>query len=134
VLRECGLDEVLTNYSKAGGIFIGNSGGSMQVTRNVGLFLLNKENVRMEDISYLQYSAMGLVNFEFLPHFNKHSKEFLDRVEHYSMVFNTKIFSCADGGAIFVDDHQMYVYGEAYVIVGGTTTRLKTDTLFGRVK
>ncbi len=58
------------------------SGGSLQLTKTVAIyksFIGDLRDVTYED--YLGLSAMNLVDFEFLPHYNRWSQDFIATVK-----------------------------------------------------
>jgi peptidase E len=99
ILRS-GLSERLRECLTAGRLIVAASGGSMQLTQNVSLFRLL--NATLDDIfaHHAEYEAMGLVQYEILPHMNKYEPTFLAQVRRYSERVDHDVIGLADGSAL----------------------------------
>lgn len=124
-LKQLGLNSHLVKYCEEGGIIIGNSGGSMQVTRSVNLYKLFCDGLEKVIKEYDDLLALGLVNFEFLPHYNLHKEEFIALVQQYTIWLDITVYGCADGGAIIIDNKKLKFIGETYKIKSGEIMRIK---------
>jgi dipeptidase E len=110
LLRKRGLIDSLRAYVKDGGILIGISAGSIIMTNDISVAGLGEETdeniIGIED-----KSALGLVNFEFLPHWDG-SVEYLDLLKKYAKARNTMVYCCKDGDGIVINDNSIQLIGD----------------------
>ncbi len=67
-----------------GGLIVGASGGSMQLTKNVSLFRLLTESLEEVFANRDEYEGLGFAGYEILPHLNRLDTSFLETVQRYS--------------------------------------------------
>ena len=93
---------------RAGRLVVAASGGSLQLTPNVSIVRLQTEP--LEDVIATRgaYNGLGAVPYEFLPHVNRCTDEFLEKVRAYSEHVDHEIVGLADGGAIVHDTPERY--------------------------
>ena len=103
-LRRSGLGLRLREFVAAGRLVVGASGGAMQLTANVSLFRLLSESVEHVVTTRSDFEALGLVDFELLPHLNRHDEAFLEKVRRYSELVPNDIVALADGAALMSGD------------------------------
>jgi len=111
---------VLQDFVDKGGILVGVSGGSLQLTKTVAIyksFIGNLDDITHEDIMGL--SALNLVDFEFLPHYNRWNQDFIKAVKAYSAKFSSLIYACKDGDGIVVNDNKIEFVGNIVKIENG---------------
>ena len=65
------------------------------------------------------FSALGLNNFEFFPHFDKSNSGVGKRLKEYSKASKSVIYTCNDGDGIIVDDDNIQFFGEVLKIENG---------------
>lgn len=123
-LKSHKIDNALRKYYLDGGVLIGNSGGSMQLTRNVSLYRLVSNGLSQAKDEYMNYFATGLLDFEFLPHYNWHNERTIELVKEYTHVMNVTVYSCADGGSIISEDNKLKFTGETYLIHNGSIDKV----------
>lgn len=103
LLRKRKLMDKLMTYAGDGGIIIGISAGSILSTKTVEIAGYGDDGdenlIGVEDMS-----ALGLVDFEFMPHWNG-SVESLGQARNYAKLKNTIVYVCKDGDGIIVDDN-----------------------------
>lgn len=112
--------DVLRHFADQGGILVGVSGGSLQLTRTVALyksFMGGLDGVTHDD--YVGLSALNLVDFEFLPHYNRWNKDFINTIKAYSAKFDCLIYACRDGDGILVRDNEIEFTGNIIRIENG---------------
>ncbi|MCB9155525.1 MAG: Type 1 glutamine amidotransferase-like domain-containing protein [Caldilineaceae bacterium] len=95
-----GLMERIRQYVADGRLVIAASGGAMQFTRNVSLFRLVHNPVAAVLAAHNEYKALGMVDYELLPHLNKLPPPFLDKVQRYSASVPHDIVALADGAVL----------------------------------
>lgn len=114
ILRS-GLSTRLRQCLDAGCLVVAASGGSMQLTKNVSLFRLVDNPLNKVVAEYKDYEALGIVDYEFLPHLNRLESSFLEKVRRYSEQISHDVIGLADGAAL------LYVNSDEYLCVGQVT-------------
>jgi len=107
-----GLPSRLRHRLAVGGMIVGASGGSMQLTRNVSLFRLLTTPLEEVFANRGDYEALGFVGYELLPHLNRFEPPFLETVRLYSQRVAHDVIALADGAAV------LHTSGEDYRCVG----------------
>jgi len=111
---------ILIEYVWKGGILIGVSAGSIIMSKKINITTLHDENT----IGLKDYTALGLVDFEFFPHLGHNMKQFLENLKKYSIKSNSVIYACKDGDGIIVNDHEIKFFGEVLKIKNGEVSRV----------
>jgi dipeptidase E len=110
LLRKRGLIGLLQAYVKEGGILIGISAGSIIMTNDISVAGLGEESdeniIGMED-----KTGLGLVDFEFAPHWNG-SMEYLELISKYAKDKNKVVYACKDGDGIIIDGNDIKLIGD----------------------
>jgi peptidase E len=104
-LHDSGFGRSIAQAKAAGsdGLIMTASGGAMQLTPNVSLFRLLKDDVESVIAQRESYAALACVPFEMLPHSQSHSPEFMRSVHAYSAQTDSEIVLVPDGSALCVD-------------------------------
>ena len=111
----------LSDAFETGRSLLGASGGAMQFTTNVSIFRLLELDVDSVLEQREQYQGLGLVPFEILPHFDRHSPEFIEKVRLYSERAKSDIWCLPDGTAVAVVDNGSVVpIGNPKRLIAGT--------------
>ncbi|WP_194840879.1 Type 1 glutamine amidotransferase-like domain-containing protein [Filobacillus milosensis] len=105
------MDRVLRDYFNNGGTIVGVSGGAVQLGKTTNLFQLFTGKINDEASDTLNF-----VDFEFLPHYNRWSDEFKQKVQKYAQETGTKIYAGNDGDGLIVDGDQLHMVGDIVVI------------------
>ncbi|MBZ9635212.1 Type 1 glutamine amidotransferase-like domain-containing protein [Clostridium sp. FP1] len=104
----------LQEYIKGGGIIVGVSAGALMVSPTIGSAQFGDENhVDLGDLS-----ALGLVPFEIMPHWNRWSRYLAD-LQKYSLSNNVNIYTVCDGEGIIVQGDYIKLYGDIGIIENG---------------
>jgi len=114
LLRKRGLIELLQSYVNNGGILIGISAGSILMTKTIEIAGYGEggdENL----IGIEDKSALGFVDFEFMPHWNG-TEESLNPIKTYAKLKNTVVYVCKDGDGIIIFDDIIKVMGDVIKI------------------
>lgn len=114
LVRKRGMIEYLKSYVQNGGILIGISAGSILMTRTIEIAGCG-ENSDENSIGIQDLSALGLVDFEFMPHWDG-TEEFLNLVRDYARQKNTVVYVCKDGNGIVVNDDNIRLMGNVIKI------------------
>ena len=110
----------LREYVRTGGILIGVSAGSIIMSKTINITTLHDENT----IGLKDYTALGLVDFEFFPHLDHNMKQYLEDLKKYSIKSNLVIYACKDGDGIIVNDYEIKFFGEVLKIKNGEVSRV----------
>ena len=110
----------LREYVRTGGILIGVSAGSIIMSKTIDITTLHDENT----IGLKDYTALGLVDFEFFPHLDHNMKQYLEDLKKYSIKSNLVIYACKDGDGIIVNDYEIKFFGEVLKIKNGEVSRV----------
>lgn len=109
-LRERGLIPKLKAYAKNGGILLGLSAGSILMTPSVGTAAVPSLDCDENEVGLRAKNALGLVGFEFSPHYVKDKKVDAE-LKRYSLGLRHPIYACADGHGIIVRDGRIQFVG-----------------------
>lgn len=106
-LKERNIDKVIKDYYTNGGTIVGVSGGAVQLSKSTRLFHLFIGSNQDSDIAALQ-----LVDFEFLPHYNRWDNEFKAKVKDYVQSTGTIVYAGNDGDGIIVENGEIRLIGD----------------------
>ncbi|MEK4661764.1 Type 1 glutamine amidotransferase-like domain-containing protein [Priestia sp. FSL H7-0729] len=105
---------LLHSYVKSGGMLIGVSAGSILTTPTIEIAGYGEDadenNVDLKDMK-----ALGLVDFEFAPHWDG-SEDTLNSLKEYTRVNRTTVYACQDGGGLVVDGESVELYGNVRLV------------------
>lgn len=119
ILKKRNLIGKLQDYSKSGGIILGVSAGALITSPTIGSAQFGDEN----DVGLTDLSALGLVDFEMMPHWNKWS-DYLNDLQEYSAKNDIIIYTVSDGEGIVIQDDQINFYGDIGIIKNGVYTKM----------
>lgn len=108
-LRARGMLGPLREYVARGGTLVGASAGSILMTPEIGSSILC-DDAPLAGEEMADLSALGLVDFAFLPHIN-HMDSVPSLLEEYSRTHHCVIYGCPDGDGIVVDGEQIELLG-----------------------
>ena len=119
-IQRSGVSIGIRNCLAAGRLIVAASGGAMQFTTNVSLYRLLTQSVEKVAADHSAYAALGLVEYELLPHLNTLDEEFLVKVRRYSEVVSSDIVALEDGAAmIHENDGSVSCIGRGVRFRGG---------------
>ena len=72
----------------------------MQLTKNVSLFRLVNNPLEKVLAERKEYDALGIVEYEVLPHLDRLASSFLEKVRRYSERMDHDVIGLADGAAL----------------------------------
>ena len=122
-----GLAGKLQQYLTTGRMIVAASGGSMQITKNVSLYRLL--NGALDDVfeNRSEYEALGIVDYEILPHLNRFEPSFLEIVRYYSERVDHDVIGLSDGAAVLHRSSDNYwCVGQVTRFHRGVMTPIKT--------
>ena len=116
-LKKRDLLNDLKDYVEKGGVLIGTSAGAIIMTANISISsrFFPSENKPTDT------SSLNLVDFEFLPHFNK-LKDGQAELCRYSQG-RRKVYACPDGSGILVNGNEVRFIGEILTFENGEMSK-----------
>lgn len=121
-LKNRNLVSVLNTFVEKGGVLIGVSAGSIIMSKSIAVTTIDDDiGGDQNTVGLKDFSALGLNDFEFFPHYDK-DEEILKRLKEYSKTSKSIIYACNDGDGIIVDDDKMQFFGEVLKIENGEIT------------
>jgi hypothetical protein len=102
---------------------VGASGGALQLTPNVSLFRLTAASVETVLAEREAFAALGMVEFELLPHLNRLDAGLLEAVRVYSQATPAEVVALADGAAVIVAGGEARCSGEVVRFPEGSPWR-----------
>lgn len=114
---------VIKNFVEKGGVLIGVSAGSTIMSKTIAVMSIDEDiGGDQNTVGLKDFSALGLNEFEFFPHFDINNDEITKRLKEYSKTSKSVIYACKDGDGIIVDDNNMQFFGEVLKIENGDIT------------
>lgn len=110
------LIDLLKSYVNNHGILIGVSAGSIIMTKSIELAGFG-ENGDQNKVELQDLNSLGLVDFEFLPHWNGQSGSVED-LRKYSIAKNITVYACKDNEGIIVENDTVKLIGQIEIIRG----------------
>jgi len=126
-LRESGFLKRLEKFVERGGVLAGLSAGAIIMTPHIYLAGHPPHEGDENEVRLKNLSSLGLVDFEFLPHFTN-SRRTNEAILKYSRRSKYPIIACPDGSGVVVDDTSMSFIGTAYLFFRGKKLRLTNQT------
>lgn len=105
---------LLRSYVKSGGILIGVSAGSILTTPTIEIAGYG-EDADENEVGLNDMKALGLVDFEFAPHWDG-SEDALNSLREYTRVNRTAVYVCQDGGGLVIDGESVELYGNVSLV------------------
>jgi len=117
-LRQSGMLSELKQFVKNGGILTGLSAGAIIMTSSIETAGFPEFDKDENDENLKNLKGMGLVNFEFFPHY-KNSKRYDREIVSYSRSHDSPVYACPDGSGIIVNNNQLTFIGKAFCFFKG---------------
>ncbi len=124
-LRRSGLLDVIKRFALRGGVVGGLSAGGILMTPDIGLAGYPKFDRDEDEIgmSGRACRALGLVDFEFFPHFRR-SRRYRDALARYSERSGRALYACRDGSGIVVEGDRFTAHGDVWLFDRGQERRI----------
>lgn len=122
-LRASGWIQQLKAYSRKGGVLAGLSAGALILTENINLAAYPPFDSDENDVKLKDFTALGLVPFEFYPHFLPRDP-WIRALKVYSKAKKNPILAATDGSGIVVQGKKITFFGEIYIFTQGGYLRL----------
>lgn len=107
LLRTHGMLNILNKFASNGGILIGESAGSIMMSKTVEIARFADQDI----VGSGNTDGIGLVDFNMKPHFGSWIKNLGDFVD-WSHMHDGDLYCLFDGGYIIVDDEEITPYGD----------------------
>lgn len=118
-LRKAGLLNAFRRYAASGGVLAGLSAGAHILTPHAGLAGYPDFDADPNDIGLRNLSALGLVPFEFFPHYRGQMAALRTALVRYSRTVKRAVVAAADGGGVVVDGSRMTFVGRVEIFLAG---------------
>ena len=124
-LRRSGLLEVLARFADRGGVVAGLSAGALILTPHIALagYPSFDADENEPGLSRQQCKGLGLVNFEFFPHYRR-STRYRDALTRYSQKNRKPVYACTDGSGIVVEGDRFTAHGEVWRFHAGQVSKI----------
>ena len=117
-IRRNHFDRLLTHFVARGGVLAGLSAGSIIMTPTIMTASYPKFDRDENAVGLRNFEALGLVPFEFFPHFNP-EPEYTRELKKQSMLLKHPIYGVADGAGITVENGRLSFFGNVWGYVAG---------------
>jgi dipeptidase E len=119
--RQAGWERFFSSLAQGEKLFIGHCGGAVLLSSNVSWIRLRIEDIGTVLDDFATYRGLELVNFEFIPHYNRFQKDknFLKKLVEYSIGINHSIYLCRDGDGLIVENGALKFKGALREIAHG---------------
>jgi len=124
-LRRSGLFDELARYAARGGVLAGLSAGALILTPHIGLAGYPEFDRDANDVGLGPRGrrGLGLVPFEFFPHFRR-SERYRRVLVAYSSRARGPVYACPDGSGIVVEGDRFTAHGEVWQFHEGHVNRV----------
>ncbi|MCG8513697.1 MAG: Type 1 glutamine amidotransferase-like domain-containing protein [Halanaerobiales bacterium] len=110
----------LLNYVYNGGILIGVSAGSILMSNTISAAQIGDRN----SIGLENLEALGLVNFDFFPHWNN-DDDYLKKIIEYSRIKKDKVcYVCKDSDGIIINNNVQKFIGSPLIVLNGKVDKV----------
>jgi len=110
-LKKSGLARRFKSYISRGGILAGQSAGAILMTPHIGLAAIPSIDCDENEVGLNDLKSMGLVDFEFSPHY-EYMKKGDRELKEYSAQKNYPIYSCPDGAGLVISGKRVRFVGK----------------------
>lgn len=123
--RQIGLREILRDFD---GVVMGISAGSMNLADMA--YVQPEEEGEGIDPYFQRFSpGLGLTDINILPHYQKVKDDILDGLRLFEDITypdsqGNAFFALPDGSYFYQDDHELLLFGEAYLLRDGELSQL----------
>ena len=117
-LRKSGLLPHLKHFVERGGVLAGLSAGAIILTPNIRTAGPPLPDPDDNEVKLKNLRALGLVRFEFFPHYTASSKT-NNILLQYSRTTKYPILACIDGSGITINEKRMTFIGNVLMFAGG---------------
>lgn len=117
-IRRNHFDRLLLQFVARGGVLAGLSAGSIIMTPTINCASFPKFDRDENAVGLRNFDALGLVNFEFFPHFT-HEPEYTRELKKQSLKLKYPIYAVSDGAGITVERRRISFFGNIWGYLAG---------------
>ena len=117
-IRRNHFDRLLLQFVQRGGVLAGLSAGAIMMTPNINTASYPKFDRDENAVGIRSFEALGLVKFEFFPHFNP-EPEYAKELRKQSKSLKYPIYGVADGAGIIMDGRRLSFFGDIWGYFAG---------------
>ena len=117
-LKKKGLLKELRSWVYSGGVLVGLSAGAILMTKKIETAGFPSFDKDENDESIKNLKAIGLVDFDFFPHY-RNSKRYDTEIEAFSLMQNIPLYACPDGSGIIISGATMSFIGKSACFIQG---------------
>lgn len=122
-IRRHHFDRQLKDYVTRGGVLAGLSAGAILMTPSIATASYPKFDRDDNDVGIRNLDALGLVDFEFFPHYTQ-KLEYVRELKKQSKKIDTPLYGVDDGGGIIVTEQRINFYGDVWAYFKGQEFKL----------
>lgn len=120
-IKRRNFHKLLKDYVEKGGTLIGISAGSIIMTEAIDIVTIGDTYENFYDLNSSE--GLGLVNFEFMPHWNDKIYN-IDKYKTYSLTSEKTLYLCSDSDGIVVRDDDIKFIGNILKVENGIVSKL----------
>lgn len=117
-IRRHHFDRLLIKFVHDGGVLAGLSAGAIIMTPSIATASYPKFDRDENTVGIRNMDALGLVNFEFFPHYSN-EPEYARELKKQSTLIKRPIYGVGDGGGIIVERDRLSFFGKIWCHVQG---------------
>lgn len=121
-LRKSGMLPLLQKYVKDGGILTGLSAGAIMMTPTITTASFPPFDRDDNDEKIKDYQSLGLVNFEFFPHY-LNSMRYREAMIKRSRKSKIPLYACPNGNGLIIKNNELQIVGHSYLFRSGKMER-----------
>ncbi len=112
------LDRLLLKFVLRGGVLVGLSAGAIVMTPSIATASYPKFDRDENTVGLRNFEALGLVDFEFFPHFSP-DPEYSVELLKQSKLIKHPLYGVGDGGGIVVENGRLSFFGNVWAHING---------------
>lgn len=109
----------LKAFAKKGGVIAGLSAGALMFTPSIELAGYPEFEADENEVALKNLKGLGLLPFEFYPHFSPHSPRLIAALRDYSRKSKHTVLASQDGDGIIVSEGKLQPVGDLWVFSKG---------------
>lgn len=117
-LRKAGMIKELREFAKRGGFLTGLSAGAIIMTRSIQTAGFPEFDRDENEDNIKNLKGLGLVNFEFFPHY-RNSLRYDKEILKHSMKTHNPVYACPDGSGIVISNAEKRFVGKCFCFFRG---------------
>jgi dipeptidase E len=127
------LDRLLLEFVLRGGVLVGLSAGAIVMTPSIATASYPKFDRDENTVGISNFEAMGLVDFEFFPHFTP-EPEYSSELQKQSKLIKHPLYGVSDGGGIVVENGRLSFFGDVWAYVDGHMFKINSASIQAKKK